>query len=78
MTILVFLYAILIFAGGLIGYFKAGSQPSLIAGLIFGALIASAGFFMKLQYRWGRYLALFYALFLTVFFAVRFFYEAAI
>jgi len=72
MTTLISLYALLIFAGGLIGYFKAGSAASLTAGLIFGALIGSAAVFMRLGYRWGGRLALLYALVLTLFFAFRF------
>lgn len=33
------MFALFIVLGGLYGYFKAGSVPSLIAGLIFGTLL---------------------------------------
>lgn len=36
------LFAVLVFIGGLIGYFVAGSKPSLIAGTIFFLLLAAS------------------------------------
>ncbi|MFH4978240.1 hypothetical protein AB6A40_004949 [Gnathostoma spinigerum] len=35
-------YSMIICAGGLVGYFKAGSLPSLIAGLVCGTVILCA------------------------------------
>lgn len=32
-------YALVIATGGLVGYFKAGSVPSLVAGLVFGSIL---------------------------------------
>ena len=43
--ILILVYATIVFAGGLIGYLKAGSKPSLIAGAVSGALLAGTAWF---------------------------------
>ncbi|XP_076004455.1 transmembrane protein 14C-like [Genypterus blacodes] len=40
-----FTYAVLVSAGGITGYVKAGSVPSLVAGLVFG-LLAAAGAYL--------------------------------
>jgi uncharacterized membrane protein (UPF0136 family) len=42
MDVLGYLYAATILAGGLMGYFKAGSVASLVSGLLFGALMGHA------------------------------------
>ena len=42
---LILVYATIIFAGGLIGYLKAGSKPSLIAGVVSAALLAGTAWF---------------------------------
>jgi uncharacterized membrane protein (UPF0136 family) len=39
-TTLLWVYIVLLIAGGMIGYFKAKSRPSLIASLVFAALLA--------------------------------------
>ncbi|XP_055628927.1 transmembrane protein 14 homolog isoform X2 [Toxorhynchites rutilus septentrionalis] len=39
------IFAILVAAGGAYGYFKAGSVPSLIAGLAFGILLGIGAYF---------------------------------
>jgi uncharacterized membrane protein (UPF0136 family) len=40
------IFAALTAAGGTMGYVKAGSKPSLIAGLVSGLLLAAAGFWI--------------------------------
>lgn len=42
-------YAILVAAGGIIGYAKAKSVPSLAAGLTFGALIGTGSYLEATQ-----------------------------
>lgn len=39
-TTLLWVYIILLVAGGMFGYFKAGSRPSLIASVVFAALLS--------------------------------------
>ncbi|QEH32519.1 Transmembrane proteins 14C [Aquisphaera giovannonii] len=67
------LYAALLAAGGVIGLLKAGSRPSLIAGLISSALTVLA-FALSFSYPLaGLALGFLVALSLTFFFAARFF-----
>jgi uncharacterized membrane protein (UPF0136 family) len=42
-----FAYGALVLAGGLAGFLKARSRPSLIAGLVSGALLLGAGILMQ-------------------------------
>jgi len=56
---LVLIYAILVAAGGAMGYVKAGSTASLIAGLIAGlALAGGSALMMRGQYQNGWWLSL--------------------
>ncbi|XP_051258570.1 transmembrane protein 14C-like [Dicentrarchus labrax] len=43
-----FSYAVLVSAGGIIGFVKAGSSTSLVAGLLFG-LLAAVGAYLASQ-----------------------------
>jgi uncharacterized membrane protein (UPF0136 family) len=62
---LVLIYGILIAAGGVMGYVKAHSMPSLIAGGVSGiALVAAAVAMMKGAYSAGWWISLIVALLL--------------
>jgi len=61
----VLIYGILVAAGGAMGYFKAGSMASLIAGLVSGLLLAGASVaMMKGSYPAGWWISLIVALLL--------------
>ena len=70
MSFILLFYALMILAGGLFGFFKAGSIPSLVAGLSFGVgLFISFLFFKR---KWGPYLALILTFILDAFFTQRY------
>lgn len=69
----VFIYALVLVVGGLIGFFKVGSYPSLIAGSLFGLGLMWSGLEMKKGEPKGRYTALALAAILVIFFGMRFF-----
>lgn len=55
----VLIFAILVAAGGVVGYVKAGSTASLIAGAISGILLAGSAFaMMRGAYQAGWWVAL--------------------
>lgn len=66
------LLGLFVFAGGLIGYLKAQSLPSLIMGSLFGLLLTGCGgaLFWR-EESWLTQLALGCSVFLLVFFAFR-------
>ncbi|EAT41301.1 AAEL007059-PA [Aedes aegypti] len=43
------IFALLVAAGGIFGYVKAGSLPSLIAGVSFGILLGVGAYFNSIQ-----------------------------
>lgn len=73
MTYFAFVYGILTIVGGLIGYFKAGSQASLISGGLSGLLILASAFALLKGKPLGYYGLLGLSLLLAVFFGMRFF-----
>lgn len=60
--VLLYVYGVLLILGGLIGYAKAGSLPSLVAGVVCGVI----ALFLGARYTWhyAPYVALVLALFL--------------
>ena len=56
---LVLVYALMVVAGGVMGYFKAGSTASLIAGTVAGlALAGGSALMLRGQYQNGWWLSL--------------------
>ncbi|MDX2242820.1 MAG: TMEM14 family protein [Leptolyngbyaceae cyanobacterium bins.302] len=69
---LLLLYAVLVIAGGILGYVKAQSKPSLISGLISGIALLVAWFITLQNYDTGMTLATIFAIALLIVFALRF------
>src|SRR3974390_475818 len=66
------IYAVLLAVGGIIGYTKAGSRPSLYAGLA-SAVAALLALLVSFQHKnWGMALGLLLALLLTFLFGHRY------
>lgn len=72
MTGLILAYALLVAIGGIVGYVKAGSQQSLISGLVSGVVLAIAWFLSLQNPSAGFALATFLALGLLIVFSLRF------
>lgn len=66
------IYGFFVLIGGIIGYIKADSLPSLVMGITFSFLIAFAALGMLYNKEWGMILAKVLATFLLLFFAYRF------
>ncbi|MEA5510136.1 TMEM14 family protein [Crocosphaera sp. UHCC 0190] len=67
-----FLYGIILLVGGIIGYAKAKSKPSLISGVVTGLLLISAAIIQLQNISWGLTLAQITTILLIVVFAIRF------
>ncbi|KAF0250457.1 MAG: hypothetical protein FD167_129 [bacterium] len=57
-TYIVLAYGLLVIIGGVIGFVKAKSNASLIAGVVSGLLVLTSGFIMLSGIALGTYLAL--------------------
>lgn len=68
---LILIYGLLVAAGGVIGYLKAGSKISLISGVGSGVALAIAAYATLNTPRNGLPIATLIALFLLITFAVR-------
>lgn len=66
------IYALLLGGGGVMGYTKAGSRPSLIAGLISALLALGAVATFATNPEMGRTLGLLLALVMTILFGYRY------
>lgn len=65
-------YGALVFAGGLMGFIKAGSLPSLIMGGISALLLFVTSYGLLNGYSWSQTAAFVIPLLLTLFFLYRF------
>jgi uncharacterized membrane protein (UPF0136 family) len=66
------IYGALVFVGGLMGYKKAGSMPSLIMGGISGLLLLATSYALYQGHAWAQTVAFAIPLLLTLFFLYRF------
>ena len=71
-ALIVIVYAVLVIVGGVIGFIKAASRPSLIGGLVGGLGLLAAGWGISRGQVWGLQTALVLTLALLVFFTVRY------
>ena len=69
--IVILLYGLLVFVGGIMGYITAGSMASLIAGGAFGLVLLASGLGVLRRKKLGFIFAPLVTLLLTVFFAYR-------
>ncbi|MEM1309600.1 MAG: TMEM14 family protein [Cyanobacteria bacterium P01_H01_bin.153] len=69
--LMTFIYAVLAIAGGIIGYQKAASRPSLISGSISGPLLIIGGIGLVQEQLWGAWLAIAVTLLLVIVFIAR-------
>jgi uncharacterized membrane protein (UPF0136 family) len=65
------IYGLLVLAGGVVGFKKAGSRPSLIAGIVSMALLLVAAVLLFSGRSSGAYLAIFVCAALLIFFGMR-------
>ena len=72
-SLIVYIYAVLVIIGGVIGFVKAGSRPSLIFGGGFGLALLAAGWSIGRGRTEGLQLALILIFAPLVFFSIRFF-----
>lgn len=68
----VFIYAALVLAGGLIGHIRSDSKASLVAGVVFGFFLFISSYLIFKKKIYGYFSAFFLALLLNGFFTWRF------
>ncbi len=71
-SLVVYVYAALVMLGGVIGYLKARSLPSILGGDIGAALLAVSAWAIGRGQAWGLPLAVVLILGLLVFFGLRY------
>lgn len=71
-SLIVIVYGVLVIVGNVIGFVKAGSRPSLIAGVLGGLALLTAGWGISRGQVWGLQMALVLILGLLVFFSIRY------
>lgn len=69
---IVLTYALIVFLGGIFGYVKAGSVPSLVMGVSFAAILGISAFIMSNGKKYGFSIAFAATAILTAFFLYRF------
>ena len=72
-SLIIFIYAVLVLGGGLIGYAVAGSIASIVASSAFATILFITGYLVSIGNKLAYDLTLFVILFLTAFFGYRFF-----
>ncbi len=70
---IILVYGMLVIVGGVVGFVKSGSVPSIIAGSAFGILIIGSALLTLKENVVGWYAALTCACFLAVFFGFRYY-----
>ncbi|EGC37528.1 hypothetical protein DICPUDRAFT_91611 [Dictyostelium purpureum] len=73
MSALVYAYAVLLAIGGIIGYLKAGSMPSLVMGVLSGAAVGYSANLTVTNRRLGTQLTLFLSFVLLLIMGSRFY-----
>ena len=72
MEIVLIAYGVLVAAGGIFGYVKSQSRPSLIAGSVSGLFLIAAGLLVLMGVAAGAYLGFAVNVLLVVLFGMRF------
>lgn len=71
-SLIVLVYAVLVLVGGVFGFVKAASRPSLIGGGAGGLALLLAAWGLARHQSWGQPVALALTLALLVFFSLRY------
>ena len=72
------IFGLLTIAGGIVGYIKAGSVASVIAGAITGVLLLVAAFLLPAHQAWGLGTALIVSLLLLGYFGPKFLHTGTV